>query len=287
MLNILIDTSNLLYRGFYSFPNHPCGEVFFTLTTIRSFLTVPTSHIYLCLDGKPKGKQINEEYKANRNHGDVSVYRYLPQMVYLLQNLKRVHIAYNPELEADEVIYSLTRTLEWNKLIVSTDNDLLQSLKPDTEIQRSEKVINEEYYRTEMTTKFHSVTPARLPIYRAIVGDTSDNLKPPVPRFPKELAALIAENIPYDGTAPTKESLSTLFNSFDKLTQSKKDKLNALLESYDLFRSNFTIMKLDVHTDLNYPYLKENPVIPNFPQGVMSVFKTIKLLDKAPVSSTN
>jgi 5'-3' exonuclease len=284
MLNILIDTSNLLYRGFYSFPNHPCGEVFFTLTTIRSFLTVPTNQVYLCLDGKPKGKQINEEYKAKRNHGDVSVYRYLPQMVYLLQNLKRVHIAYNPELEADEVIYSLTRTLEGNKLIISTDNDLLQSLKPDTEIQRQDKIINEEYYRTEMTQKFHSVTPSRLPIYRAIVGDISDNLRPPVPRFPKELAALIAENIPYDGTAPTKEFLSTLFDSFDKLTQSKKDKLNTLLESYDLFRSNFTIMKLDVHTDLNYPYLKENPVIPNFPQGVMNVFKTIKMLDKAPVS---
>ena len=63
-----------------------------------------------------------------------------------------------------------------------------------------------------------------------------------------------------------------------------KDKLNALLDSYDSFHSNFTIMKLDVHTDLNYPYLKENPVIPNFPQGIMSVFKTIKLLDKAPVS---
>jgi 5'-3' exonuclease len=279
MSSILIDTSNLLYRGYYSFPNHPCGEVFFTLTTIRSYLTNSSSHVYLCLDGTPKGKQINEAYKANRDHGEVSVYRYLPQLVYMLQNLHRVHIAYNPDLEADEVIFSLTRILDGNKLIVSTDNDLLQSLKEDTEIQRQDKIINEQYYRTEMVQKFHSVTPSRLPVYRAIVGDSSDNLKPPVPRFPKELAALIAESIDYDGTVPTKERLQALFLSFDNLTKSKKEKLNLLLENYHSFSTNFEIMKLNVHTDLNYPFLKENPIIPNFPSGVMGVFKTIKLLD--------
>ena len=124
MLNYLIDVSNLLYRGYYSFPNHSCGEVYYTLTTIRSFLSDSHSHVYLCIDGKPKGKQINEEYKSNRNHGEVFVYRYLPQIVYLLQNLNRVHVKYNPNLEADEVIFSLTCILPDNKVIVSTDNDL-------------------------------------------------------------------------------------------------------------------------------------------------------------------
>jgi len=279
MNSILIDTSNLLYRGYYSFPNHPCGEIFYTLTTIRSFLTQKQTHVYLCLDGKPKGKSLNEEYKANRNHGEVSVYRYLPQLVYLLQGLNRVHIVYNPELEADEAIFSLTRILEGNKLIISTDNDLLQSLKPDTEIQRQDKIINEKYYREEMTQKFHAVTPSRLPIYRAIVGDTSDNLHPPVPRFPKELAAQIAEGIAYDGTAPTKEQLQALFQSFDNLTKSKKEKLSLLLENYKSFYTNFEIMKLNVYQDLYHSYLKENPVIPNFPQGVMSIYRTIKMLD--------
>lgn len=279
MNSILIDTSNILYRGYYSFPNHPCGEVFYLLTTIRSFLNQCNTHVYLCLDGKPKGKQINEEYKANRNHGEISVYRYLPQLVYMLSPLHRVHIKYNPNLEADEVIFSLTRILEGNKLIVSTDNDLLQSLKEDTEIQRQDKIINEQYYREEMIQKFHSVTPSRLPIYRAIVGDTSDNLKAPVARFPKELAALISERILYDGYVPTKEGLQDLFLSFDNLTQSKTEKLNLLLENYNMFKSNFEIMKLDVHEDLDYPYLKENPIIPNFPSGIMSIYRNIKLLD--------
>lgn len=219
MNSILIDTSNLLYRGYYSFPNHPCGEIFYTLTTIRSFLTQKNTYVYLCLDGKPKGKFLDEEYKANRNHGDISVYRYLPQLVYLLQNLNRVHIAYNPNLEADEVIFSLTRILDGYKLIVSTDNDLLQSLREDTEIQRKDKIVNEKYYREGMIQKFHAVTPSRLPIYRAIVGDTSDNLHPPVSRFPKELAAQIAESVFYDGFVPTKEQLQVTFQSFDNLTK--------------------------------------------------------------------
>ena len=159
MRSILIDTSNILYRGFYSFPKHPCGEVFFILTTIRSYLNDLDTHVYLCLDGKAKGKQINEEYKANRKHEDaVSVFRHLPYLVYMLQDLNRVHIKYNPNLEADEVIFSLTRILEGDKIIISTDNDLLQSLKEDTCIQRQDKLINEQYYREEMTQKFHSVT---------------------------------------------------------------------------------------------------------------------------------
>lgn len=281
MLNYLLDTSNLLYRGYYSYPEHPCGEVFFLLTTIRTYLNDPYSHVYLCIDGKPKGKQINEAYKSNRNHGEVSVYRYLPQIVYLLQNLNRVHVKYNPNLEADEVIFSLTRILPDNKVIVSTDNDLLQSLKEDTEILRQDKVINEEYYRAEMFQKFHAVEPKRLPVYRAIVGDASDNLKPPTPRFPKELAARIATEIEYQGVVPTKEQLTELFGSdfYKDLSSARKNNLKALLENYTSFSTNFEIMKLNVHEDLDYPYLSETPVIPNFPQGVMSVFRTIKILD--------
>lgn len=280
MKSILIDTSNILYRGFYSFPKHPCGEVFFILTTIRSYLNSPDTHIYLCLDGKAKGKQINEEYKANRKHEDaVSVFRHLPYLVYMFQGLNRVHIKYNPNLEADEVIFSLTRLLEGDKIIISTDNDLLQSLKEDTCIQRQDKLINEQYYREEMIQKFHAVTPSRLPIYRSIVGDTSDNLKPPVSRFPKELAALISENIVYDGTVPSKENLQQLLNGLKDLTKIKKDKIKLLIENYDMFKSNFEIMKLNVHTDLDYPYLKENPVLQSFPSGIMAIYRNIKMLD--------
>ena len=280
MRSILIDTSNILYRGFYSFPKHPCGEVFFILTTIRSYLNSPDTHVYLCLDGKAKGKQINEEYKANRKHEDaVSVFRHLPYLVYMFQDLNRVHVKYNPNLEADEVIFSLTRLLDGDKIIISTDNDLLQSLKEDTCIQRQDKLINEQYYREEMTHKFHAVTPSRLPIYRAIVGDSSDNLKPPIARFPKELAALISENIEYDGTVPTKEHLQQLLDGLKDLTKTKKDKIKLLIENYDMFKSNFEIMKLDVHTDLDFPYLKENPVLQSFPPGVMTVYRNIKMLD--------
>ena len=133
-----------------------------------------------------------------------------------------------------------------------------------------------------MKQKFHSVTPSRLPIYRAIVGDVSDNLKPPIPRFPKDLAAIIAESLPYNGTIPTKENLKELFSSFKDITASKKDKLNLLLENYDLFKSNFEIMKLSVYKDVFYSYLKDgNQVIPNFPPVVMSIYRSIRVLDSS------
>ena len=87
--------------------------------------------------------------------------------------------------------------------------------------------------------------------------------------------------IPYTGTLPTKEQFKELFDldSYSDLTSTKKGKLQSLLENYSSLSTNFEIIKLNVHTDLDYPYLKENSVIPNFPQGVMSVFRTIKMLD--------
>lgn len=279
MNNILIDVSNYLYIGYYAYSTRICGEVFYLLTIINSFLYGSNNHIYLCLDGTPKGKRLSKDYKSNRDHGKINVYRYLPQLVYLLQNLHRVHISYNPNLEADEVIFSLTRILEGNKLILSRDNDLLQALRDDTEIQHKGKIINEQYYLKEMFQKFHSVTPSRLPVYRAIVGDSSDNLKPIVPRFPKDLAAYIAENIPYDGTAPTKEQMDVFIDSIPKLTKSKKEKLASLLENYSTFSINFEIMKLNVHTDLSYPFLGDISVLPNFPQEIMSIYRVIKMLD--------
>lgn len=280
-MHILIDTSNLLYRGYFTYPKNQCGEILFTLSTIRSYLEKSDNTVYLCLDGKPKGKQIDSEYKANRQRCEISVYRYLPQLVYLLQGLNRVRFKYNPNLEADEVIFSLTRLLSGKKLIVSTDNDLLQSLKDDVEIQRSGKIINESYYKAEMQSKFHAVSPNRLPIYRAIVGDVSDNLKPPVPRFPKELAAKIAEQLPYDGCIPSRDSLIALFTELRKeLSKSRQSNIDSLLSNYVKFESNFKIMKLDTYVDLDYSYLGEFPVIPNFPPIIMSIFRTIKSLDK-------
>ena len=73
--------------------------------------------------------------------------------------------------------------------------------------------------------------------------------------------------------------MQLLFQSFDNLTKSKKEKLSLLLENYTSFSTNFEIMKLNVYQDLYHSYLKENPVIPNFPQGVMSIYRTIKMLD--------
>ena len=281
MFSFLIDTSNLLYRGYYSYPNSLYGEVLFALTTIQKLLKDnPGSPVYLCLDGARKGDSLNTEYKANRDHGGINVYRYLPQLVYLVKDLTHVHIAYNPSLEADEVIFSLTRILDGKKVIISTDNDLLQSLREDTEILRKGIAINESYYKEEMFAKFHAVSPSRLPIYRAIVGDASDNLKPPVPRFPKELAASLAESIPYTGECPSKESFEDFARTlFDDASVSKLSKLYALIAQYDSFKTNFMIMKLDVYQDVFHPYLDDTPVIPNFPSSVIAMFKVLRDID--------
>jgi 5'-3' exonuclease len=150
------------------------------------------------------------------------------------------------------------------------------------EIERKDVFITESYYKSEMIKKFQAVSPERLPIYRAIIGDTSDNLKGVVLRFPKVLAADIAMTIPYNGSLPSKEILSEYVEKKkEDVTEDKANMLNTLLDRYEQFKVNYMIMKLSVHSELNFPFLEGSVALPSFPDSVMSIYRTIRFLDVA------
>jgi 5'-3' exonuclease len=226
-------------------------ELHFFAKKLTGLLARKDSIIHLCLDGRnPKGRRLlGENYKAGREKsGERSVYEGLSSFVHLLHN-DRIKIYYNENYESDEIIYTLSKTLDGRKKILSGDKDLLQSLDKDTVIESFKGLITtEESYKYEYADKFFEVEPRKLPIFRAIAGDASDTLRPPVTRFPRKLAAKIVESLDYDGNCPTVEQLNSIANSSD-FSDSEKKWVAKLIEAYKPFSTNFDIMKLNVITD--------------------------------------
>lgn len=267
MIHYLCDTSWLLYRGYYAlshvYEEYP--EIHFLCKKIESLLARKDASVCLCLDGRDtKGRQLlGEAYKSNRGReGQRSVYEALSSFVHLLHN-DRIKIYFNNSYESDEVIFTLSRTLDGRKKIISGDKDILQSLKSDTVIDNgSDRVVTEESYKFEYADKFFEIEPEKLPIFRAIAGDASDTLYPPVARFPRKLAANIVNILDYSGECPTVYQLNCIKES---LKDSEKKWVDKLIAAYDKFKVNFDIMKLNViEDDICCEYDRDQVVISDF-----------------------
>lgn len=251
MIHYLCDVSWLLYRGYYScskiWEEYP--EIHFLCKKIESLLARKDAIVHLALDGyNTKGRRLlGESYKSNRGRdGERSVYEALSAFIKVLHN-DRIKIYYNTNYESDEILFTLSRTLEGRKKIISGDKDILQALKQDTVIDNgSNRIVTEESYKFEYADKFFEIDPEKLPIFRAIAGDPSDTLDPPVKRFPHKLAARIAKDIEYTGDCPTIDSLKSVSNNYK---DSEKKWVYKLIEAYKPFSLNFDIMKLNVITD--------------------------------------
>jgi DNA polymerase-1 len=111
-----------------------------------------------------------------------------------------VYYAQHPELEADDLLYSLAKKFEKSAVekvyIYSGDDDLLQAV--------SEKVVVIRKWESSPRTPLevlgisyvkekYGVSPDRFPFYKMIVGDTSDNI-PGLPRFPRLLLQQICND---------------------------------------------------------------------------------------------
>ena len=254
----LLDVSWLLYRGYYAMSHvySEFAELHYLCKKIESLLSRDNATVCMCLDGRnTKGKRLlNDSYKANRHQeGEVyNVYKGLSSFVQLLHS-DRIKIYYNDNYESDEIIFTLSRTLEGRKKILSGDKDLLQSLNKDTVIESFKCLVTtEESYKDEYADKFFEIEPYKLPIFRAIAGDPSDTLFPPVKRFPRKLAAKLVNSLDYHGDCPSIEQLHEISNN---CSDTEKKWVMKLIEAYKQFSTNFDIMKLNVITDpLNCEY---------------------------------
>ena len=248
---IFVDLNNILYRSFYTFtPDKfkstqgiPNGHLFGLCQNLRT-LDRLNYEIFLCEDSPCNWrKQLNEDYKSNRNPSDngTEFWRNYPEIRDLISNLPHAHSLQADNYEADDIMFSAAKLCSELKIpcfIFSTDKDLLQTL--DEYISIVHKVTlsgNEEIsYNSDTYKEKFPVEPSKLPIYRALKGDASDNLSVPVKRIPKDLVIDLADYL-YEN-----RSLA----NYQCKKKSHEKWLKQLVENWSLFLSNYKIMKLNV-----------------------------------------
>lgn len=199
--------------------------------------------IFLCEDSPCNWrKELNEDYKANRNpsEGGTEFWKDYPKIRDLISNLPHAHCIRADNAEADDLMYTGAKICSGQGIdcfIFSADKDLMQAL--DNHIKIVHKVTlngNEivEYPSEEYNEKF-PVEPGKLPLYRAFKGDASDNLEPPVKRFPKDLIIDIV-NYLYEN-----KNLS----DYKIVKKSHEKWLKQLIEAWPQYLTNYKMMRLN------------------------------------------
>lgn len=248
---VFMDLNNILYRAFYVFtPDKfrsrqglPNGHLFGLCQNLRT-LDKLNYEVFLCEDSPCHWrKELVEDYKATRTPSEngTQFWKDYPKIHNIISDLPHCHTLIAKEYEADDVMYSAAK--ECSKLnkkcyIYTADNDLLQSIddyitiaKKFTLKEVEEVTADSEYYHNKFP-----VTPDRLPIYRALTGDGSDNVEAPVKRFPKDLKLDIVDYLYCNG--------SLLDYNIKK--ESHKKWIKELIANWDKFINNYKIMKLNI-----------------------------------------
>ncbi len=264
---LVIDVMNYLHRYMWVHQDMQavvdgepvCTGHLYGFTNFMTFLKdkFPNCAIILALDGIDKQRRsTNSEYKAQREH-TYRVDSEMGELIKMCSLVEGVYTCFDEDYEADDVINVVSNCVRnmcnMNNIkkmvyILSNDKDMYQLVTSesicDINIIRKFGSGAKWFEESEIVTvekvkeKFNGVEPKDLVKFRAIVGDSSDNLKGYY-RFRKANAAIIAENFDYDsekGILSLKEGA--------KPGQSWRKFLPTVLEDMKTFRDNYSIMKL-------------------------------------------
>ena len=134
-----------------------------------------------------------EEYKAQRPPSP-------PELRPQFDRVKHLMAAFGVPVfelegwEADDVIGTLTRQAEEagvDSVILTGDRDTFQLISPRVRVDLASSIQDRRVYdETELAERYQGLTAAQQPDFKALLGDTSDNI-PGVPRVGEKRAATL------------------------------------------------------------------------------------------------
>ena len=188
--------------------------------------------------GKTFRHDIYPEYKQTRRPTPPEFKPQIPLLIELLQYLG-YPVVMIEGVEADDTIASASRIFD--SLVVSSDKDLLQILRPGVEILRPIKGVSAfSHYDVATFTEEFGFPPESMPDYLALLGDTVDNL-PGVPGIGEKTASQLIREY---------KTLETLLENIENLKPSHKKNLNENREQVYATRE-LNRLKFDVRLDLS------------------------------------
>ncbi len=199
---LLVDGSALLHRAYHAYPPFTTksgvvvGAVYGVASILISALDeVKPSHVMVAWDlPKPTFRHLKYVgYKAQRPKADSEMVEQIPLVKDVIKTMGIVQVA-EEEYEADDIIGTLSKMgSEDNEVIILTgDQDTMQLVSPHVRVLTPAKGQNPPvlYGPDEVWNKY-GVHPEQIVDYKALIGDSSDNIPGVAGIGPKGAANLI------------------------------------------------------------------------------------------------
>lgn len=203
----VIDGNSLMHRAFHAVPptmnapdGRPTNAIFGFLNMFLKMIDAfnPDGVVVAFDKGKPRVRmEMLPQYKAQRPPMDPDLHAQFPMIKELLAALN-VPILQSEGWEGDDILGTMARLGEQagcDMLLVTGDRDMYQLATEHVNVVSTRKGLSDVAIMTPESVDdlYHGITPALVPDFYGLKGDTSDNI-PGVPGIgPKKASALIAQ----------------------------------------------------------------------------------------------
>ena len=254
---VLLDANHLMHRAYWAIQRNLAtskGEQTNAVFGVASMLLTLMARehpdvLIACFDaGKETFRHKDHaEYKAGRPETPDDFYAQIPRVHQCLASFG-IPVFSDPKFEADDLIGTLARRgreAGYTVTIVTGDRDLWQMADGSIRIAIPHKgYAMPEYLDASGVTQKIGVTPAQIPDYKGLTGDSSDNLKGVKGIGPKTAVTLLQEY----------HSLESVYAHLPAIRENVRQKLAADRESA-FFCKKLAILVMDVPVTVDFEEL--------------------------------
>lgn len=255
---LAIDANAIIHRAFHAYPPNLQTEDGLQVNAVYGFTTMLLSalesfhpeYVMCAMDtSEPTFRhEIYPDYKGTRPPTDQSLIDQMP-MVEEVLNSFNIPIIKKPGYEADDILGTLskyTSTGKWqdedmDMYILSGDKDLLQLVREDTYVcLPNGSFKNIVVYDSSKVENKYGYTPEQVVDYKAMVGDSSDNI-PGIKGVGDKTATSLLKKY---------GSLDEIYKHVDELSARQKNLFIESVEQAEFSRELASIdtdMSLDIH----------------------------------------
>ncbi len=277
---VLVDGSNLLFQMFYGMPSRIVnrqgraihGTLGFVGALLKIFRMTEPTHAAVLFDGECTNDRrlLDPDYKANREDFSLlpeeeTPFSQLPDICAALDHLG-IPWAETTDCETDDWVaaYAECCRVDWRVVIVSQDSDYFQLVDDNVSILRyrgkASVLCDTAWIREKL-----GVEPQQYAAFKALTGDTSDNIRGVEKVGPKTAAALLRQF----------GDLETLLDRWEEIP--KPSIRRAVQDNRERILKNHALIQLDGTHPL--PFAPERLIYTPTCRTSTQVLKAIGVLD--------
>ena len=247
---VLIDGNNLIFRSYYATAYRgeiltnskglPTNAVYAYIQMLLKIIAEEKpSHIMVAFDkGKTFRHESYDDYKGGRNETPKELKEQIPYAKKVTRAMG-ITVEEIENYEADDIIGTYSKKIDEEVLVVSSDRDLLQLIFPNVKMKLL-KMKDYVYYNEKSFYEDYGIKPIEIIDLKALMGDSSDNIKGVAGIGEKTALKLIKEY----------HTIDNLYKNIDDLKGKVKE--NLLNDKESAYKSlELATIYLDVPIEVN------------------------------------